>query len=111
MQKVVAEVKELEQKINDWRGLTDIETVRGMYWKDRAEKAEAEVERLRKSGPKLKAIKNYISNLQKAEARIKKLERSIRLMIVGLPDGWEVPMLYPYIVAQVKKNLEVKDDQ
>lgn len=38
-----AEATRSEELINDWRGTIDIETVRGMEWKDRAEQAEAEI--------------------------------------------------------------------
>ena len=37
----------IEQDAVDWKGLTSIEQDAGMGWKDRAEKAEAEIKRLK----------------------------------------------------------------
>ena len=39
------QLEEPEALINDWRGAASIEAVRATKWKDRAEKAEAEVEK------------------------------------------------------------------
>ena len=44
---LMAEIKELEKRIDDWRGAVSGETDRGMEWKDKAEKAEAEIKRLK----------------------------------------------------------------
>jgi len=44
---LMAEIKQLEKRIDDWRGAVSSETDRGMEWKDKAEKAEAEVKRLK----------------------------------------------------------------
>ena len=54
IQQAIFEIDELKIKlekcrkeISNWKGLTSIEQDAGMGWKDRAEKAEAEVKRLK----------------------------------------------------------------
>ena len=76
-----AKVKKLEQQINDWRGTSDRETMRGMEWKAEAEKAEARVKDLESAIKEMISVDDcqsriykQVKRVDKAEARIQDLE-------------------------------------
>ena len=85
---LMAEIKELEERINKWRQGVEDADILGMGWKDKAEKAEAEVKRLKKQEgwwieqealvcPEGASFVEYIGGLtcraEKAEAEVKRL--------------------------------------
>ena len=80
LEKSRAEAKRLEQLIDDWRGTAGLETVFMKQWKNRAEKAEAEVKRLHenKNVEMVRRIENCleiaIDRAENAEDEVKRLK-------------------------------------
>ena len=48
---------------------------------------------------------------QAAETRVKELDEALRLMLVALPEGWTVPLLYSEIAAQCRAALSPQAPQ
>jgi len=62
IQRLYCEIKQLQQTVNDWRGQVDVESLQGMEWKDKAEKAEAQRDEL------LEACRNMLKKANEIDS-------------------------------------------